>query len=149
MINNGVNSSFQANTYVARNGFADYYTAYPISMGGYVQDRMEYEGIIANIGVRAEFYNFQTQVPVDPYNYLYPGTEGPGGTGNPATVGSETKLIFLPRFGISFPIGEGTAFRFQYGHFSSMPIFSQALSKKTWVGWQGLGNPNLGPKKNH
>ena len=147
MINNGVNSSFQANTYVARNGFADYYTAYPISVGGYVQDRMEYEGIITNIGVRAEFYNFQTQVPEDPYNYLYPGTEGPGGTGNPNTVGSDTKLILLPRFGISFPIGEGTAFRFQYGHFSSMPIFSQALSKKTWVGWQGLGNPNLDPKK--
>src|SRR5690606_37229841 len=82
----------------------------------------------------------------DPYNYLYPGTEGPGGSGNPNTVSSETKFIFLPRFGISFPVSEGTAFRIQYGHFSSMPIFSQALSKKTWVGWQGLGNPNLDPK---
>ncbi len=44
MINNGVNSSYQANSFVARNGFADNYTAYPISFGFYLQDRFEFEG---------------------------------------------------------------------------------------------------------
>jgi outer membrane receptor protein involved in Fe transport len=146
MINNGVNSSFQANTYVARNGFADYYKAYPINLGGYIQDRMEYEGMIANVGVRVEAYNFQARVPVDEYNFLYPGTDGPGVLGTPVTEDSKTKVIVLPRLGLSFPIGESTAFRLQYGHFASMPIFSQALSNKTWVGWQGIGNPNLDPK---
>jgi hypothetical protein len=146
MINNGVNSSFQANSYVARNGFADYYKAYPINISGYFQDKMEYEGMIANIGLRTEVYNFQTDAPENIFNFLYPGTDGPGKLGDPATKASETKYILLPRIGISFPIGESTAFRLQYGHFASMPIFSQALSKKTWVGWQGLGNPNLEPK---
>lgn len=146
MINNGVNSSFQANSYVARNGFADYYTAYPINFSGYIQDKLEYEGMIANLGLRTEIYNFQTGAPLDRYNVLYPGTDGPGTTGSPETEGSEWKYIFLPRLGISFPIGESTAFRFQYGHFASMPIFTQALSRKTWVGWQGIGNPNLDPK---
>lgn len=146
MFNNGVNSSFQANSYVARNGFADYYKAFPINYSFYLQDKMEYEGMIANVGMRFEAYNFQTGVPLDRFNILYPGTEGPGTLGNPVTENSEWKYIILPRLGISFPIGESTAFRFQYGHFASMPIFSQALSKKTWVGWQGLGNPNLEPK---
>jgi hypothetical protein len=108
---------------------------------------MEYEGMIANVGMRVEAYNFQTGVPLDRFNILYPGTEGPGTLGSPLTENSDWKYILLPRLGISFPIGESTAFRFQYGHFASMPIFSQALSKKTWVGWQGLGNPNLDPKK--
>jgi len=147
MLNNGVNSSFQANSFVARNGFADFYRAYPLSMGFYIQDRMEFEGMIANVGLRAEAYNFQARVPEDPFNFLYPGTDGPGVVGNPNTKDSETKYIFLPRIGVSFPIGERTAFRLQYGHFASMPIFSQGLSNKTWVGWQGIGNPNLDPKK--
>ncbi len=147
MINNGVNSSFQANSYVARNGFADYYTAYPINFAIYAQDKMEFEGMIANIGVRAEAYNFQTSAPLDRFSVLYPGTDGPGTTGSSVTENSEWKFFILPRIGISFPIAEATAFRFQYGHFASMPIFTQALSRKTWVGWQGIGNPNLDPKK--
>lgn len=148
MINNGVNSSFQANSFVARNGFAEYFRAFPFNVSMYVQDKMEYEGMIANIGLRAEVYSYNTQVPVDRFNYLYPGTDGPlGATGNPETRDSETKFILQPRLGLSFPIGVSTAFRVQYGHFTSMPIFSQALSKKTWVGWQGIANPDLEPKK--
>lgn len=147
MFNNGVNSSYQANSFVARNGFADNYTAYPISFGFYVQDRFEFEGIIANVGLRAEAYNYQSQVPEDPFNYLYTGTEGSGVTGNPNTVPSETKYTLLPRLGVSFPIGESTAFRIQYGHFASMPVFSEALSKRTASGWSGLADGNLDPKK--
>lgn len=146
MINNGVNSSFQANSYIARNGFADYYKAYPFNLGVYFQDRMEFEGMIANLGVRFEMYDFQAQVPIDPYNILYPGTDGPGKLGSPLTEDSKTKYLVLPRLGISFPIGEATAFRLQYGHFASAATFAQALSNKTWVGWQGIGNPNLDPK---
>lgn len=147
LFNNGVNSSFQANSYVARNGFADYYHAYPINAAVYFQDKMEYEGLIANLGLRAELYNFQAAAPNDRFNVLYPGTDGPGKVGDPSTSNSETKYMLLPRIGISFPIGEATAFRLQYGHFASMPVFNQALSNKTWVGWQGIGNPNLDPKK--
>ncbi|MBN1638894.1 MAG: TonB-dependent receptor, partial [Ignavibacteriales bacterium] len=148
LFNNGVNSSFQPNSYVARNGFAEYYTAYPISLSAYVQDRMEYEGMIANFGVRAEAFNYQTGVPLDKFNVLYTGTDGPSTTniGDPSTENSKTQYILLPRIGVSFPIGENTAFRFHYGHFASMPIFSQALARRTWRGWNTIGNPNLEPK---
>jgi hypothetical protein len=85
LFNNGVNSSFQANSYVARNGFADFYQAYPINYSFYIQDKMEYEGMIANVGMRVEAYNFQTGVPLDRFNILYPGTEGPGTLGSTLT----------------------------------------------------------------
>jgi len=147
MINNGVNSSYQANSYLTRSGFAEYYRAFPVLGAFYIQDKMEYEGIIANFGVRGETYNFQTDIPADKFNPFYQGTNGPGKVGDPATVKSNTKYLLLPRFGLSFPIGESTAFRFQYGHFASMPTFSQALSRRTESGWTGIGNPNLNPKK--
>lgn len=151
LYNNAVNSSFQANTYVTRSGYAEYYHAYPINGAIYVQDKMEYEGMVANIGLRAEAYNFQSNYPDDPFNIFYQGTGGPQRTvdpyGNPATRPSKTKFILMPRLGLSFPIGETTAFRIQYGHFASMPIFTQALSQRTDQGWLVRGNPNLDFKK--
>ncbi len=147
MRNTGVYGSYQANSYVARNGFAEYYRAYPIDVAAYVQDKMEYSGMIANIGLRAEVYNFQSRVPKDKFYFLYPGTDGPTKSGNPETMDSETKFVFQPRLGVSFPVGVGTALRIQYGHFASMPTFSQALSNMTYQGWNGIGNPDLEPKK--
>ncbi|MFH0989361.1 MAG: carboxypeptidase-like regulatory domain-containing protein [bacterium] len=147
MVNNGVNSSYQANTYITRSGFAEYYHAYPISGSLYLQDKMEYAGMVANLGLRAEAYNFNVGVPVDRFDPFYQGTSGPGLVGDPSTEPAKTKLILLPRLGISFPIGENTAFRVQYGHFASMPIFSQGLSQRTESGWIGRGNPNLEPKR--
>ncbi|MCX6137736.1 MAG: carboxypeptidase-like regulatory domain-containing protein [Ignavibacteriales bacterium] len=147
MQNTGVYGSYQANSFVARNGFAEYYRAYPVDVAAYVQDKMEYSGMIANIGLRAEMYNFHARVPEDKFNFLYPGTDGPSKVGNPETMDSETKYVVQPRLGISFPVGTGTALRIQYGHFASMPTFSQALSNMTYQGWNGIGNPNLEPKK--
>jgi outer membrane receptor protein involved in Fe transport len=147
MVNTGVNSNFLANAYVSRTGFAEYYRAFPYNTSFYVQDKMEYSGMVANAGVRVEMFNFQTSVPVDMFNPFYIGESGSGIRGNPETKGSEFQYIILPRLGLSFPIGENTAFRLQYGHFASMPIFSQALSQRTESGWTGRGNPNLEPKK--
>ncbi|HZW39441.1 MAG TPA: TonB-dependent receptor [Ignavibacteriaceae bacterium] len=151
LFNNAVNSSFQANSYIARSGYAEYYHAYPMNVAFYLQDKMEYEGMVANLGLRAEAYNFQANVPIDPFNVFYQGKDGPGKAddpyGNPNTIPSETQYILLPRIGISFPIGESTAFRIQYGHFASMPIFAQGLSQRTDKGWLVRGNPNLNYKK--
>ncbi len=147
VFNNGVAYSFRTNSYVAHYGVAEYYKAYPYNYAFYLQDKMEYEGMVANFGVRVEAYNFQSNVPTDIYNPFYPGTERPGIYGNPSTVTSKTQVTVLPRVGVSFPIGENTAFRIQYGHFASMPIFTQALTTKTYRGWSALGNPDLEPKK--
>ncbi|MCX6151177.1 MAG: TonB-dependent receptor [Ignavibacteriales bacterium] len=147
LMNNAVNSSFQANTYVTRSGFAEFYRAYPYNVAAYIQDKMEYEGMIANVGVRVETYNFQQGVSYDQFDPFYPGTGAEPFVGVPTTTSSESKYIVLPRIGISFPIGENTAFRIQYGHFASMPSFAQAYSQRTNAGWNNIGNPNLDYKK--
>ncbi len=147
MINNAVNSSFQANTFLTRSGYADYYHVYPWAAALYVQDKMEFSGMVMNLGLRAEAYNFGGELAADPFNPFYQGASGPGKLGDPATVPSKTRSIILPRLGVSFPIGESTAFRIQYGHFAAMPVFSQAFSVRTQSGWIGRGNPNLEPRK--
>ncbi|MBI2419610.1 MAG: TonB-dependent receptor [Ignavibacteriales bacterium] len=149
LFNNGVNSSFLPNTYISRSGYAEYYHAYPFSLGVFVQDKMEFEGMVANFGLRAEMFNFNKGIPVDMFNVFYQGKDGanPTNPGNPETVDSKTKYILMPRAGLSFPIGEKTAFRIQYGHFASMPTFSHALSNRTQNGWTGLGNADLDYRK--
>jgi hypothetical protein len=34
-----------------------YYKAAPLELGLYIQDKMEYEGMILNIGLRADYFN--------------------------------------------------------------------------------------------
>jgi hypothetical protein len=146
MFNSAVYSSFAANAFISRTGFAEYYTALPYYFAAYVQDKMEYEGMVANLGVRVDGYNFNTDMPYDRFNPLYIA-EGAEAVGDPRTTRPKTHVRVSPRLGLSFPIGEATAFRLQYGHFVSMPLFSQAYTRTNELGWASYGNADLGPKK--
>jgi len=136
-------SSAYVNAFIYKTGFAEYYKAKPLTLAAYIQDRMEYKGMIANLGLRADAFNNFTDVPVDEWNPLYMGT-GANAIGDPETEPSTFHVAFSPRAGLSFPIGEATAFRLQYGHFYAVPNFRHTLSKSTYQGWIMYGNANLG-----
>ena len=146
MWNSAVYSSYAANAFITRTGFAEFYSAYPYYGAFYLQDKMEYQGMVANVGVRVDGYNFNTAMPADRFNPFY-FAEGSATVGDPETKLPKTYVNVSPRLGLSFPIGEATAFRIQYGHFISMPIFSQAYARTNWAGWASYGNADLGPKK--
>jgi len=146
MLNSAVYSSFAANAFISRSGYADYYEAYPYYFAVYAQDKMEYQGMVANVGVRVDGYNFNTSMPANRFNPLYFAVSSET-IGDPSTTMPQTHIVVSPRLGLSFPIGENTAFRVQYGHFSSMPIFKQAYGRSTELGWLSYSNPGLGPKK--
>lgn len=136
-------SSAYANAFVYTTGFAEFYEADPVTVAAYVQDRMEYKGMIANLGFRADAYNNRIDVPADIWNPIYMGT-GANAIGDPETVKSEWHFAFSPRTGLSFPIGEVTAFRLQYGHFYAVPNYRHTLSRSTYQGWIMYGNADLG-----
>ncbi|MCR4438101.1 MAG: TonB-dependent receptor [bacterium] len=138
-------SSLCVAAFIWRTGFATNYKAKSWYAAGYVQDKLEFAGMVANIGVRVEAYNFGADVPKDKYSVFYPALGSPS-IGTPAWEPSKTFVSFSPRAGISFPIGDKTAFRIQYGHFRSMPTINQALDNQTYNGWGSYGNPNLKPK---
>ncbi len=143
--NYNASSSLAVSAFIWRNGFATNYKAKTWYSAGYVQDKLEFAGMVANLGARLDAYNFGADVPVDRYRVFYPAT-GSEDVGNPETEPAKTRVTVSPRAGISFPIAEKTAFRVQYGHFRSMPSFNQALDNQTYNGWGSYGNPNLKPK---
>ncbi len=137
-------SSLCVSAFLSRNGFATNYKAKTWYSAAYIQDKLEFAGMVANIGLRMDAYNFGADLPTDPYNVFYPATGGTG-HGIPEWKNSDTYVSVSPRFGISFPIAERTAFRVQYGHFRSMPPINRALNNQTNYGWGSYGNPNLRP----
>ncbi len=138
-------SSLCVSAYIWRTGFATNYKAKTWYAAGYLQDKLEFAGMVANLGVRFDAYNFGVDVPVDRYDLFYPALGSPA-VGSPAWERSKTFTSLSPRLGVSFPIGEKTAFRVQYGHFRSMPLVNQALDNQTYNGWGSYGNANLKPK---
>jgi hypothetical protein len=91
---------------------------YPYRASLYVQDKFEYEGMIANLGVRMDLSNPNGNWYVyNPFsNGLY------GGNDSLLTVAKIDKNVtFSPRLGVAFPITEYAKLFFNYGHFRSMP----------------------------
>lgn len=125
---------------------ASAYHLTPHYFAGYVQDKMEYGGMVANLGVRFDYYDANKDAPYDIYNPLY--VLGGSVRGNPNTVPNKTFLKPSPRFGFSHPISENTAFHFQYGHFYQSPAIEMIDNYGLYSGgYQFYPNPNLGPAK--
>ncbi len=139
-------SSFAPNTFIARSGYGDFSVASPVLAAGYWQNKVELKGMVANLGVRVDGYNFNTDVPVDLFAPFYPGEQS-AGRGTPGYVDSKSYVRISPRVGLSFPISDLTAFRLQYGHFSAMPQSRVALTRINELGWNTYGNPNIKPER--
>jgi len=122
------------------------YDRKPSEMGFYAQDRIEFSGLIMNIGGRvdgfnpdaAEFANFFT-----PYNYPPTGVFTSGTVPRMDFVpyrGSNLSMqwYFSPRIGVSHPITENSTMYFSFSH-SAQPIpFSQI-----YIGYNNVNNPSL------
>jgi hypothetical protein len=88
-----------------QNGFynQEAWTRYPVEVGGYVQDRIEVGGLLANFGVRIDGLYPAASDYVD---YYYKGGTGP--LGFPPVRGSKIPMKFYvsPRVGISHPLSD-------------------------------------------
>ena len=115
----------------------------------YVQDKLEFRGMIANLGVRADYYySDQDSLPSDPWDPWY----GHDPEKYPEVVRPETgkvapKFKVSPRIGISHPIGENTKIYFNYGHFYSMPptqkTYGVYRTSHPSSKMNSVGNPDL------
>ena len=122
------------------------YHVYPYRIGAFAQDKLEFNGFIANVGVRldysnpnSEFYEFQ------PYDVLL--SQGLGNTIEQAAPRekAKTEMYISPRIGISHPITEDSKLYFNYGHFVSEPSSSSRfrLQRESNGLVTYLGNPNM------
>lgn len=103
-----------------------HYDSSPLYGAAFIQDKLEYRGMIANVGLRLDYFDSNTQ------RYAFP--EGQDGEVNrfPSaflggnkprfdemleTVPADPSLNLSPRLGVSFPITDVSKLYFNYGHF--------------------------------
>jgi len=131
------------------------FNSYPYEGAFYVQDKMEFEGFIANIGLRYDFYNFNTNYYSDTFSPLRNPDFDPTAQGSqyydPSLANkTKTKLYtrLQPRIGISFPLSTAAVFHLNYGTFTQRPnfdeIFYNQIDKENAINI--LGNPRLRPE---
>ena len=126
------------------------YHIFPYRLGVYAQDKLEFQGFIANLGVRLDYSNPNTEyLNLDPYNELYSAGAGNQITENAPKQKATTDLYISPRLGISHPITENSKLYFNYGHFVSEPSSSYRFLIQQEANGQVdyMGNPNMSYEK--
>ncbi len=119
----------------------------------YIQDRIVFEGMTINLGLR--------------YDFWFPGkyVENAIADSSIVVITDAARQIFMdetfeffgyrgkgrisPRVGISHPVTDNDVLYFYYGHFSQLPTFQYVYAKLTSSSpttYQVFGNPNLDPK---
>lgn len=92
------------------NPFWDYYDRDPYKVACYIQDKMDFEGLIARLGVRFDYFEPKAFTFVDPGNFL-----------DSTLVEANATYKISPRLGFSLPVTERMKFRFNYGHYFQLP----------------------------
>jgi len=103
------------------NTFETHYRYQPRSGSAYLQQKLEYEGMVVNAGFRYDFLDPRAQRPLVDYGYDY-GQRAykPIVT---SYVPAKLKWQVSPRLGLALPITERDFFFINYGYFFQMPTF--------------------------
>ncbi len=118
--------------------YADIYHVKPIAFSAYIQDKMEYEDMVINAGVRFDYFDPKTRYPSNlrnPANQLNFYLKDEHGqllldeNGNPILDPSrmsqypkaDAKMQISPRLGLAYQLGKKAVLHFSYGHFFQMP----------------------------
>jgi outer membrane receptor protein involved in Fe transport len=119
----------------------------------YLQDRMEYEGLVAGIGLRYDYWFPGEQVERiyrDRTNMI--ATDETVAEWNHDTrtlFGRRYKAHLSPRIEVSHPITEKDNLFFNYGHFTQRPPYFYVYAKtgsQSAEEFPRIGNPNLNPE---
>lgn len=124
--------------------FWDRYNKNPIKGAVYVQDRMDFEGIITRLGLRLDYFDSKAS-----------GLKNPTDITDSTVIETPPKIRLSPRLGFSLPITERSKFRFNYGHFYQTPtahdLYRSTEPEVIWLLLRRynsvVGNPNLTVEK--
>ncbi|UCH09299.1 MAG: TonB-dependent receptor [Fidelibacterota bacterium] len=110
-----------------------YFDATPFRVGAYIQDKLEFKGMIANIGIRMDYMDpgadpFDLEptmifedLPYTLTNYFENDTT----FDHLRTKEASSKLYFSPRLGISHPVTTTSKVFFNYTHLLQRPVMDR------------------------
>ena len=112
----------------------------PFEGAFYVQDKIEYEGMVVNAGLRLDYFDANQTVSADIFDPLLLHGDNPGNTGGTGVVGFDPdgtgpayartplRVALSPRLGVSHPITKSTVLHFSFGKFNQRPPWSKILA---------------------
>ncbi|RNC85782.1 MAG: TonB-dependent receptor [Balneola sp.] len=151
------------------------YSENPINLSAYIQDKIEYDNLIINVGLRFDYFDPNTEIPADPEDpdiffptktenqYTDLNGNGQQDDNEPSLTvedraqywwkDASVKYQLSPRIGVAYPINDGGVIYFSYGYFFQMPSYERLYTNSQIFltqggGDQGLfGNPDLKPER--
>lgn len=176
-VNNKINTGLEYKGYNLyyhdtpdRYGYAEAYRVKPWEMALYMNDKMEFPGIIVNMGLRWEWFDPKQEHPADGGDPTWTSEDfgdwngdGVKETYNPALTSSYVHQLrdikdpqktpvttrFAPRLGVSYPITDRDMLYFNYGRYYQRPRLDylfRNISYNMGGGFPVVGDPNLGPE---
>jgi hypothetical protein len=131
----------------------DLWNVHPQVGAFYGRDRLEFEGFVANIGLRADYWFIgreaeQAMGDTTRHN-IAPTTRTGFYEDTHSFFGRRVKTHFSPRVIVAHPITENSSFFFNYGEFTQWPSYRYVYSKLNSISSESFplqGNPNLNPQ---
>ncbi len=125
--------------------YGEIYDSKPEYVSLYLQDKMEYDYFIINLGLRYDYRNSDLS-----YNYAAQSKDSLVRMEGPLYKKADSKSRISPRLGISFPISEKTVMHFNYGFYYQTPQYyymNTNLDGDISSGLPLMGNPDLEPEE--
>jgi outer membrane receptor protein involved in Fe transport len=128
----------------------DIYKVYPFEFSGYLQDKMEFEEMVINVGLR--------------YDYFYSDQVYPTNRRNPSNQlnlpdsmmtsykKAKPQTQLSPRLGLAYQLGDRAVLHFSYGHFFQIPpmyaLYTNNIFRVPVNDYETtMGNAQLHPQK--
>jgi len=112
---------YEAIIYPDSSIYADAYQVKPYEFSAYLQDKMEFDQMVVNLGIRYDYFNPNTAYPSqrrNPANQLDFSDFPEKMSEYPAT---KPQYQLSPRLGLSYQLGKAAVLHFSYGHFFQIP----------------------------
>lgn len=131
----------------------DLWNVHPMVGAFYGRDRIEFEGFVANVGVRADYWflgrEAEEAMGDTTRHNIAPTTRTSFFEDTRSFFGRRVKMHLSPRVIVAHPITETSSFFFNYGEFTQNPSYRYVYSKLNSISSESFplqGNPNLNPQ---
>ncbi|MDH7603875.1 MAG: TonB-dependent receptor [Melioribacter sp.] len=117
----------------------------PIRAAFYAQDKLEFEGLTVNLGLRVDYSNSNTDWWLtDPFDVYFYSSKYNESRSFPLEK-SKPQWQISPRLGIAHPITENAKLFFNYGHFKQLPQYESIfrIQRNSLKALTSIGDPNV------